>query len=87
MNFKEVTIVNKTGLHARPASDFVKEASKYKSDIKIDFNGRSINAKSIINVLSAGLSAGSIIVISAEGDDEQQAVDGLVTLIETKLKD
>jgi len=87
LNFKEVTIVNKTGLHARPASDFVKEASKYKSDIKIDFNGRSINAKSIINVLSAGLSAGSIIVISAEGDDEQQAVDGLVTLIETKLKD
>lgn len=87
MYYKSVTVVNKTGLHARPASDFVKEASKFKSSVQIEFKGKTINAKSILHVLSAGMASGSEIVIKAEGEDEQLAVDQLVDLIENKLKE
>ncbi len=87
MYSKEVVIANKTGLHARPASEFVKEASKFKSSITIEFKEKKINAKSIINVLSMGISAGSTILISADGEDEKQAVDQLVNLVETKFKE
>mgnify|MGYP002388413554 CR=1 FL=1 len=87
MYSKEVIVTNKTGLHARPASEFVKEASKFKSAVSIEFKEKKINAKSIINVLSIGISAGSKIIISAEGEDEKQAVDELVNLVETKFKE
>jgi phosphocarrier protein len=81
MQSKEIAINNKTGLHARPASDFVKEAAKFKSAITIEYKGKSINAKSIIHVLSAGISAGSVIKLSAEGEDEQAAVEKLTEVI------
>jgi phosphocarrier protein len=82
-----VEIVNPTGLHARPASDFVKEAKKYASDISIARAGeeRSVNAKSIVHLLTLGLSKGSIVEITAEGDDETQAADGLAELIRNGL--
>lgn len=80
---REIEIKNKTGLHARPASDLVKEAGKYKSDITIDFKGRTINAKSILNVLSAGICAGSIIKLSANGEDENEAVEKLEQVIKS----
>lgn len=80
---KEIVIKNKTGLHARPASEFVKEASKFKSAVSIGFNGKNVNAKSIIHVLSAGISTGSCIVLSADGEDEQQAVDRLSDVIDS----
>jgi phosphotransferase system HPr (HPr) family protein len=79
---KEVTVKNKTGLHARPASDFVKAAGKFKSAISIEFRDKKINAKSIVHVLSAGISAGSTILLSAEGEDEQQAVETLADVID-----
>lgn len=78
---KEIVIMNKTGLHARPASEFVKAAAAYKSAITIDFKEKKINAKSILHVLSAGIAAGSTIVLSADGEDEQQAVEKLSGLI------
>lgn len=82
---KTVKIVNETGLHARPAGVFVKTASKFSSDISIEFNGSSINAKSIMNILSLGLKKGDEITISANGSDENDAVEALVNLIETKF--
>lgn len=87
MYSKEVIITNRTGLHARPASEFVKEASKFKSAVNIEFKDKKINGKSIINVLSIGISAGSKIIISAEGEDEKQAVDDLVNLVQTKFNE
>ena len=78
---KEITIKNKTGLHARPAAEFVKEAAKFKSAISIQFKEKVINAKSIIHVLSAGIAAGSMITLSAEGEDEQQAIEVLSNVI------
>jgi len=77
---KEVEIKHKTGLHARPANEFVKKASSFKSNIWVEFRGKSINAKSIIGLLTAGISTGSRIAVYAEGQDEHEAVEALVEL-------
>ncbi len=82
MQSKEIKVKNKTGLHARPASEFVKEASKFKSAIAIEFQGKKVNAKSIIHVLSAGIAAGSTITLSADGEDEKQAIEVLSGVID-----
>lgn len=74
-------MINKTGLHARPASEFTKKASGFDADITIAYKERKINGKSIVGLLSAGITCGSNILISANGNDEQQAVDSLVELI------
>ena len=78
---KEIVIMNKTGLHARPASEFVKAAAAFKSAITIEFKEKRINAKSILHVLSSGIAAGSTIMLSAEGEDEEQAVKTLSDVI------
>ena len=80
---KNVTIVNPTGLHARPASQFVQTAGKYESSIFIVKDGNEINAKSIMGVMAGGLSQGTEIEIKAEGADEQAAVEALAELIES----
>lgn len=85
MYSKEVKITNKTGLHARPANEFVKRSACFKSDIIVEFRGKTINAKSIIGLMTAGISSGSTVLISAEGQDEQEAVEALVKLIETNF--
>ncbi len=81
MVVKTVKITNKTGLHARPAAQFVEKASKFKSKITIEKDGKQVNAKSIIAVLGLGIGLSSQIKITAEGEDEQQAVDALVELL------
>ena len=82
---KEVTVQNKTGLHARPASEFVKKASTFKSSIFIEFKDRSINAKSIVGILSAGIGYGSKLVLTAEGEDEEEALRVLADLVDNKF--
>ncbi len=79
---REVLIKNPTGLHARPASLLVAQASKCKSKLTILFNNKTINAKSMLSVLSGGIRKGSQIVVVAEGDDEQEALDAVCALIE-----
>ncbi|MDI3534610.1 MAG: phosphocarrier protein HPr [Thermosediminibacterales bacterium] len=78
---RTVTIKNKTGLHARPAAQFVQTANKFKSNITITKDGKTADAKSIITVLSMGINKGSEIILCAEGPDESKAVDTLVELI------
>jgi phosphotransferase system HPr (HPr) family protein len=85
MVIKEVVIKNKTGIHARPAYIFCQEASKFKSDITIYKDGEKGNGKSIVNILALALNQGSNISISAEGEDELQAVEALVELVESKF--
>jgi Phosphotransferase System HPr (HPr) Family len=82
---QNVTVMNKTGIHARPASQFISAATKFKSDITISKNGKVGNAKSMINILGLGISAGTEIVISAEGVDEKEAVEALVALVKSKF--
>lgn len=85
MTKKTTKIINKTGLHARPASDFVQAAGKFQSDISIKRVGdeEEANAKSIIFLLSLGLCQGEEVEISADGSDEAEAVDQLVELIQS----
>ena len=79
---KLFVVKNETGLHARPASLFVQKAAKYKSTIKVKKDGKEANAKSIISVLSLGASFGSEISIIADGPDAEEAVAGLVELLD-----
>jgi phosphotransferase system HPr (HPr) family protein len=78
---EEVTIVPEEGLHARPAAEFVKAAKEYSSDIKVVKNGTEANAKSSLNLMSLGAKKGDKLVIRAEGEDEEAAVDRLAALI------
>ncbi len=82
---REATLLNKTGLHARPAALFVQEASKYKSDIKVEKDGKQVNAKSIMGILSLGVAQGTKIKITANGVDEKDALDALVKLVASKF--
>ena len=81
-----VTIKNPSGLHARPASTFIKTAGKYKSKIQIartDHIENAVNAKSMVMLLSLSAARGASVCISAEGEDEQEAVTALATLFES----
>lgn len=84
---KKTVIKNKTGLHARPASDFVQAASKFQSNITIrraeGDDDEEANAKSIIFLLSLGLCQGEEVEIIAKGEDEAEAVDSLIQLIDS----
>ena len=89
MYSKQVVIENATGLHARPASDFVNLAKRYNSKItiqNIDGEGSALaNAKSIVMLLAQGYCQGTHVEISANGEDEQEAVEKLVELIQSKF--
>lgn len=78
---RDVTIQNAVGLHARPATYFIQKANSYRSSIWVENSDRRANAKSLLGVLSLGISKGDIITILADGADEEAAVDGLVALI------
>ena len=80
---KEVIVNNGTGLHARPATLLVKKASSFKSDVSIEFNGKNANVKSLIGVLSLGVTKGANITVTASGDDETLAAEEIAKLIET----
>ena len=78
---KSVTVENSVGLHARPATFFLQKANSYKCSVWIESNDRRANAKSLLGVLSLGITKGKEITIIADGSDEKEAVDGLVDLI------
>ncbi len=80
---KDVVVKNSTGLHARPATLLVKKASSFKSDVSIEFNGRKANVKSLIGVLSLGVTKNSTVKVIASGDDESLAVEEVVKLIDS----
>ena len=77
----DVTIKNNVGLHARPATFFIQKANSYKSSIWVEKEDRRVNAKSLLGVLSLGITKGMTITLIADGIDEQDALDGLTTLI------
>ena len=77
----KVTIENAVGLHTRPASLFVQTAKQHKSEIRVSYDGRSANAKSILSVLTLGASKGAELTVSAEGEDADEALAALHALI------
>ena len=80
-----LTIENKTGIHARPASVFVQTAAKFRSKVQVKAKGKTADAKSILMLMSLGLAKGTEITIEADGPDEADAVAALKELIVTKF--
>ena len=85
MYSKDITVVNQVGLYARPATFFIQKANEFRSTIMVTKDDRKVNAKSLLGVLSLGITKGSTILISAEGPDEEEAVTALCTLISNKF--
>jgi phosphocarrier protein len=82
---RTVQILNKNGLHARPAAEIVKLAAKYRSEITISRDGTEVNGKSIMGVMMLAAECGASIVLRAEGEDAEQAIDAIATLIANKF--
>ena len=82
---RNVTICNSVGLHARPATFFVQKANSFKSPIWVEKEDCRVNAKSLLGVLSLGISKGTAITLIADGVDENNAVEGLAELIDSEF--
>lgn len=82
---RTVQIVNKLGLHARPAAEIVKTAARFKSDIIIIRDELEVNGKSIMGVMMLAAEYGSTILIRAEGPDAEPALDALAALVAAKF--
>lgn len=78
---KEVIVQNQVGLHARPATFFIQKANEFKSSIWVEKDERKVSAKSLLGVLSLGITRGTNIKIVAEGSDKEDAVKALIELI------
>ena len=84
---REVTITNSIGLHARPATFFIQKANAYKASVWVEKDDRRVNAKSLLGVLSLGIAQGMTITLLADGQDEEDALNGLMALINTGFTD
>ncbi|MCI6841423.1 MAG: HPr family phosphocarrier protein [Eubacteriales bacterium] len=82
---KNVTIQNNVGLHARPATFFIQKANTYQSSVWVEKEDRRVNAKSLLGVLSLGITKGMTVTLIADGSDEKEAIDGLAELIDTNF--
>jgi phosphocarrier protein HPr len=82
---REAKIVNKLGIHARPAAEFVKAAGKFKSNITIVRDELEVNAKSILGVMMLAAEFGTTIFLRAIGEDAEAALDALATCIANKF--
>jgi phosphocarrier protein len=81
MPSRELTIGNKLGIHARPAAQFVKIASRFSSDIRVEKDGEEVDGKSIMGLMMLAAGHGSILRISAEGSDAEDALSALEDLV------
>ena len=80
-----VVLTNKMGLHARPSTQIAQAASQFTSDIQISKDGLSVDAKSVLELLMLAAECGSELVVSADGDDAQAAVEELVALVDGRF--
>lgn len=82
---RTVQIVNKAGLHARPAAEIVKLAAKYNAEITVVRDELEVNGKSIMGVMMLAAECGSTLMLKAEGPEAKEALDALARLIESKF--
>lgn len=77
MEKRDFHVVADTGIHARPATLLVQTASKFNSDVNLEYKGKSVNLKSIMGVMSLGVGQGADVTISADGDDAADAISAI----------
>lgn len=77
MEKRDFHIIAETGIHARPATLLVQTASKFASDLNLEYKGKSVNLKSIMGVMSLGVGQGADVTITAEGEDEKEAMEAV----------
>jgi phosphocarrier protein len=82
---KEITVINKVGFHARPASLLIHTAQKYQSKFVLTKNGQSTDLNSLISLMKLRVRRGDMVTLSADGSDEEEAINDFVTLIENKF--
>ena len=80
---KTATVINRLGMHARPSAMFVSYASRFKSEIYIEKAGIKVNGKSIMGIMSLAAEKGSELIISANGEDEKEAIETLAELVQS----
>ncbi|MCM3740202.1 phosphocarrier protein HPr [Oceanobacillus luteolus] len=85
MQTKNFTITAESGVHARPATLLVNKAGQYSSEIQITYKDKKVNLKSIMGVMSLGIPKGAEIEIIAEGNDEDEAIEGITSVIKEHL--
>jgi phosphotransferase system HPr (HPr) family protein len=83
----EITVIvnHAVGLHARPAALFVQTAKQFNGDIRVTHGEKEANAKSILSVLALGVEQGAVITVRAEGEDAEQALAALESLVESNF--
>ncbi|MED1017664.1 HPr family phosphocarrier protein [Bacillus atrophaeus] len=82
---QKVKVRLKTGLQARPAALFVQEANRYTSDVFLEKDGKKVNAKSIMGLMSLAVSTGTEVTLIAEGEDEQEALEKLTAYVQEEV--
>jgi phosphocarrier protein HPr len=82
---REITIINKLGLHARAAAKFVSCSSAFASKIQVGPNNGMVDGKSIMSIMMLAAAKGTVLTLHVEGTDEQAALDALITLIENRF--
>ena len=82
---KELTVVNKLGIHARPAALFVKTANRFACDIFVEKDGERVNGKSIMGLMMLAAGPGSKLMVHADGQDASKAIDELEALLNRKF--
>ena len=81
MEQKSYVIIDETGIHARPATMLVQTASKFDSDIQLEYNSKKVNLKSIMGVMSLGVGKDAEITIYVDGSDEEEAIDAITEVL------
>ncbi len=84
---KEFTIINKLGIHARPAAQFVKLANRFEADVFVEKDGEEVDGKSIMGLMMLAAGNGSVILVSTDGPDADAAMDAIEDLIARKFEE
>ena len=84
---KSVVVLNQVGLHAKTATLFIQKANEFKAAIWVEKDARRVNAKSLLGVLSLGITRGTEITLSADGSDEAEALSSLLALISSSVSE
>ena len=87
MPTREFTVTNKLGIHARPAAQFVKTASKFSCDIQVEKDDEQADGKSIMGLMMLAAGNGSVLIVTTDGDDDELALDAISSLIEKNFEE